>query len=298
MNSSTFSDWDLYRFAIWTGLRTLPVSPREGLKRVVLPIEYVRCAENRYVLTHLDATTEHSVLDIGSPKLLSLFLAARVGAQVHATDLIDYFFEAYRAHARAVGADDGRYLMETQDARRLNHPDASFDRVFSISAIEHIPDDGDAVSMKEIARVLKPGGICCLTVPWNDGGYHEVFKRKGDPDAYWVQAAGEYVFFQREYDHDSLRRRLLEGADLEALDVSFFGEAKVPVEHVILNRRLPKAVRWGLFPAHFPLSRMFLRPLTEDQPSKKKVAALTLRKRRGPARSALEDAPCAASSAS
>ena len=82
----------LYRFGLSVGARTLSRAPRDAIKRLVLPVEYIRCAEFRYVLEHLDVTANHRVLDIGSPKLLSLFLAARVGAHVWATDLLDYFF--------------------------------------------------------------------------------------------------------------------------------------------------------------------------------------------------------------
>jgi glycosyltransferase involved in cell wall biosynthesis/SAM-dependent methyltransferase len=282
MRSIALSDADLYRFGLRVGLRTLARSPLDGLKSLALPVEYVRCAEGRYVLQHLDVAEGHRVLDIGSPKLPSLFLAARVGARVHATDLLDYFFRRYDAHAAAaLGPRRDLYRMEVQDARRLEYADETFDRVFSISAIEHIPGDGDSAAMREISRVLKPGGRCCLTVPWNDHGYHEVFKPKGDPDAYWVEGDAESVFYQREYDHDSLRSRLLDSAGLEALDVSFFGEASVPVERALIDRRLPRALRYALLPLHFPLSRIFLRPLAEDQPSRKKVAALTLRKPTG-----------------
>lgn len=40
----------------------------------------------------------------------------------------------------------------------------SFDIVYSISTIEHIPADEHPSLMAEINRVLKPGGICVLTI--------------------------------------------------------------------------------------------------------------------------------------
>src|SRR5215813_13716487 len=144
------SDWDVYRFGLRVGARTLPVAPRDALKRLVLPVEYIRCAEFRYVLEHLEVDPDHRVLDIGSPKLLSLFLAARVGARVWATDLVDYFFPAYDAYACSVlGQRRERYLMETQDAQGLTYADGAFDRVFSVSVVEHIPGDGDAAAVRE-----------------------------------------------------------------------------------------------------------------------------------------------------
>jgi SAM-dependent methyltransferase len=274
------SDWDVYRFGLRVGARTLPLAPRDALKRLVLPVEYIRCAEFRYVLQHLEVAADHRVLDIGSPKLLSLFLAARVGARVWATDLVDYFFPAYDAYACSVlGQRRERYLMETQDAQGLTYADGAFDRVFSVSVVEHIPGDGDAAAVREIARVLKPGGLACLTVPWSDQGYLEEFHTP-DADAYWVKPrdAGR-VFYQRAYDRASMQKRLLAHQRLDVVDLSFWGERRIAVEDAILSRRLPRLARYAMLPAHFALNRLFLRQLTEEEPSRKKVACVTLRKR-------------------
>jgi len=278
-SSAAYTDWNLHVFGLGMGARTLPRAPIAGLKSLVLPVEYIRCVETRYVLRHLDVRPGQRVLDVGSPKLLSLFLAVRLRAEVHATDLVDYFVERYGLYSRVVlGPDRGRYLMGREDARHLRYPAEHFDRVFSISAIEHIPDDGDSVAIREIARVIKPGGTACFTVPWSDRGYLEEFKRRGDPDAYWAPGDGERVFFQRAYDRQSLEARLLRPSGLSLADLSFWGERSVAVEHAILNRRVPRAVRMLLYPAHLPLARLFLRPLTEAEPSRKKVACFTLRK--------------------
>ena len=92
-SSTTYTDVDLHVFGLSVGARTLPSDPIAGLKSLVLPVECIRCAETRCVLQHLDTRSGQRVLDIGSPKLLSLFLAARLRAEVHATDLVDYFFQ-------------------------------------------------------------------------------------------------------------------------------------------------------------------------------------------------------------
>jgi SAM-dependent methyltransferase len=278
-SSIAYTDLHLYLFGLSVGARTLPFDAIAGLKSLVLPVEYIRCAETRYILQHLAVRSGQRVLDIGSPKLLSLFLAARLRAEVHATDLVDYFFERYQLYTRvALGRDQNRYHMKREDARNLTYPSACFERAFSISAIEHIPDDGDSRAMQEIGRVLAPGGIACLTVPWSDHGYLEEFKRRGDPDVYWAPGDGDAVFYQRAYDRDSLERRLVKPSGLTHVDLSFWGERAVPVEYMILNRRLPRVFRVLLCPAHLVLARLFLRPLGESEPSRKKVACLTLRK--------------------
>jgi len=133
--------------------------------------------------------------------------------------------------------------------------------------------------MAEIARVLKPNGIVCLTVPWSDRGHLEEFRIPG-PGAYWLKSSDKTpAFYQRAYDHDSLQKRLLSDRRLDVIDVRFWGERRIAVEHVLLNRRLPRLIRYAMLPSHFVLNRLFLSPLAEAEPSRKKVACVTLRKR-------------------
>jgi len=49
------------------------------------------------------------------------------------------------------------------DGRRMPFPDASFASVMSISVMEHIPGVEDV--LKEIGRVLRPGGVLAYAVP-------------------------------------------------------------------------------------------------------------------------------------
>ena len=49
------------------------------------------------------------------------------------------------------------------DALHLPFPDGSFDRVICSEVLEHIPND--VAVMRELARVLRPGGTMAITVP-------------------------------------------------------------------------------------------------------------------------------------
>jgi SAM-dependent methyltransferase len=51
------------------------------------------------------------------------------------------------------------------DITRVPLPDAQYDVVMANHVLEHIPDD--AAAMREVFRLLKPGGIALLTVPVN-----------------------------------------------------------------------------------------------------------------------------------
>jgi SAM-dependent methyltransferase len=139
------------------------------------------------------------VLDISSPQWFSLLLASRhPDISVQYVNIIDRELDPYREIARALGLANLKY--DRADARELSCPARSFDRVISISVIEHIypAEDGDLRALREIARVLKPGGEFLLTVPCKAQGrivYVDgaVYEREGQ----------ERKFFAREYDRAS-----------------------------------------------------------------------------------------------
>ena len=75
--------------------------------------------------------------------------------------------------------DDGKphaVPSEVQDGRKLSYPDDSFDAAFSVSVIEHIPDQGDTAAVRELLRVVKPGGVVIITTPY-DTAYRPWMRR-------------------------------------------------------------------------------------------------------------------------
>jgi SAM-dependent methyltransferase len=49
------------------------------------------------------------------------------------------------------------------DAHHLPFPDGTFDRIIASEVLEHLPDD--AAALRELARVLRPGGTIAVTIP-------------------------------------------------------------------------------------------------------------------------------------
>jgi ubiquinone/menaquinone biosynthesis C-methylase UbiE len=52
---------------------------------------------------------------------------------------------------------------EVGDLTYPPYPDSSFDAVFCISTLEHLRDSDREMFMKQADRVLKPGGVICIT---------------------------------------------------------------------------------------------------------------------------------------
>jgi ubiquinone/menaquinone biosynthesis C-methylase UbiE len=93
-------------------------------------------------------------------------------------------------------------LIQFADATDLPFASALFDMVIANHIMEHIPADGAA--MKEIYRVLKPGGIAILQVPFSEAipftieepGINNPAKQSalfGQPDHVRIYALHDYL---------------------------------------------------------------------------------------------------------
>ncbi len=122
------------------------------------------------LLDGLKLRGDEQVLDVGCGRGLVLLAAAQrlpngkaTGIDLwQAKDQSGNAKEATRRNARAEGVD-ARVELHTGDMRALPFADASFEVVVSSLAVHNVPDaEGRAKAVKEMMRVLKPGGRLLL----------------------------------------------------------------------------------------------------------------------------------------
>lgn len=119
----------------------------------------------RLLQAHLDQVRDlvgKRVLEVGCGRgEIACWLVARdqPPSMVLAADLA--LTAVATGHAHSPGSDILRWGIT--DIENLPHPDGSFDTVISCETIEHVPDPARAV--RELGRVLKPGGRLFLTTP-------------------------------------------------------------------------------------------------------------------------------------
>ncbi len=164
---------------------------REAVVRIIVPLDPSRYLELPWALTGLGATPGQRVLDLASPKLLAVTLARR-GIDVTSVDQ----FEREIATWQELTAGEEHLRFVVADGRALPFADASFDHAYSISVLEHIEDDGDAVALCELARVVRPGGHVLVTLPFA-GTYREDWR---DGVVFANEPTPGRAFFQRWYD--------------------------------------------------------------------------------------------------
>lgn len=64
-------------------------------------------------------------------------------------------------------------------------PDKSYDVILCTEVIEHVPEPISAI--KEISRILRPGGILLITAPLQSGLHQEPYHFYGGYTKYWYQ---------------------------------------------------------------------------------------------------------------
>lgn len=100
------------------------------------------------------------VLDVGCQTGALPIALSSLGAEVTGVDVDEALIEGARVRARCHGA---RATFSVAKAERLPFADGCFDTVSFVDVIEHVADARAAV--REIARVLKPGGTLYLFGP-------------------------------------------------------------------------------------------------------------------------------------
>jgi len=248
---------------------------RHAVPLLVRPVNYWRTVEYREVMRAADFRRGERVLDIGSPKLLAFWLADRLGADVHAIDIHPSVFGRMEA-MRGVRNVNGTLRLALADGRALAFADARFDKVYAISVLEHIPGDGDRLCAEEIGRVLAPGGVAVLTLPFAPESRDEYTRQR----FYWSAASARDgsagTFYQRRYSEADLAARIVAPSGLELVSLRYVGE-RVPLPP---KRELDEFLPAITGPAQPLLSRLLHTPPTDDWRALRKplCAIVTLRR--------------------
>jgi len=124
--------------------------------------------ENAWVIRHSGVAPGQEVLDIGGASTAFVFYLASLGCRVKVIDndwgCCGIIYNTNYV-ARTMGWD--LKAFDRDIAKPLPFPDASFDRVFSICTLEHLSSSVRRRMMREVSRVLKPGGIAGLTFDYD-----------------------------------------------------------------------------------------------------------------------------------
>ncbi|HUN40317.1 MAG TPA: class I SAM-dependent methyltransferase [Acetobacteraceae bacterium] len=129
-------------------------------------------------------------LDLGGGFGTAAPFLQMVCKRIYVADIVDYnayedgrlmqlLIERYKRNG--VPFDAARVEFHRTDAQNLIYRDALFDLVYSVNALEHIPDP--ELAWLEIARVTRPGGVVALQFDpiWTSPHGHHLWHLNLDP---------------------------------------------------------------------------------------------------------------------
>lgn len=148
------------------------------------------------VMSQGEFEKHHKVLDVGA---MHTYFALFLSQFVESIKVTDSFYWAQRAYMKEhlksdslISPEDWRAFMDGSapnievgdaDIQDLPYESNSFDRIVNVSVMEHVIDDQKG--MKELLRVLKPGGLMLMSVEYNateekeysetDGSYFRLY---------------------------------------------------------------------------------------------------------------------------
>ena len=128
--------------------------------------------ENRFILAHLGDVNGKILLDLGCGAGENSVYFSLKGAHCTATDYSSGMVEKAQRLAAANGVQiEGR----TMNAMEIEFPENTFDIVYAANLLHHLPDPTTA--LREIHRVLKPGGKACFWDPLRHNPVINVYRR-------------------------------------------------------------------------------------------------------------------------
>lgn len=184
--------------------RAAPISLGWSYQFIFEPMDSTRYFEFDFAWHALEPLTFQNYLDVSSPRLLPLLLLWK--RRVLTAELINpdaHDLETTQKLANAGGLAD-RCHFHSCVIDTIPFAPESFDLITSISVVEHIAEDRQAIV--KMWALLRPDGRLLITVPCSAQtseqfiDYNEYGVEKPDP-------AG-FVFFQRFYDPTLLQKRI------------------------------------------------------------------------------------------
>lgn len=193
------------------------------------PMDSTRYFEFAFMWDALSKLSISHYLDVSSPRLFPIVLTLKkhgIFAELLNPDAADLSSTANMV--QALSLEKRCNLRGCLISAAPIEPE-SFDVVTSISVVEHIPQDTQAV--QKMWNLLKPGGSLLLTLPCAAQASEQYIDR----NEYGLLTPDQegYFFFQRLYDQELLEERI-------------FSVTGQPRQCVIYGERSPGALRRNL----------------------------------------------------
>jgi SAM-dependent methyltransferase len=209
-------------FGRTVGIRGVLAGDPFGAELLLTPVNITRYWEFPFVWRHLPHPL-NSCLDVSSPRIFALYVANKLHpSRIRVVNPDARDVELTARAARLLRAE--QITVEQLPVSALAGESRRYDAAWSISVVEHIPDDGDTEAMRVMYSALAPGGRLLVTVPVDREPWDE--HRATDTYDLGLEPTDGGYFFQRWYNERTVRTRLIDPVSPDSATLEWFGERR------------------------------------------------------------------------
>jgi len=208
---------------------------------------------SRYLFEALEnGVTNRKVLEFGCNVGASAIVLALLNAKVTALEIDPQWLDLARANARRYGMENAIDFIQVTDSRLLPFADGEFELITCNSVLEYVNHQQLAEVLRELDRVLKPGGIIMITGtsnrlwPYEPHGQHWFIN-------YWPRAWDRFLFGDRHPERGVWPWQLRYGfgpdyRDLDCLQPELYQTARMQLMPSPVKQRIFKTLNHLLRP--------------------------------------------------
>lgn len=137
--------------------------PIDALHNFIRSWEYPYVYQN--ILNIFPKNKKLNILDVGSGITFFPYALSKLSHQVTALDNDKKTLTGLEIANKSIKSQYKKLNVVIEDAKKMSFKSGTFDLVYSISVLEHIPSN--QLVIKELSRVLKKDGFCILTFDVN-----------------------------------------------------------------------------------------------------------------------------------
>lgn len=165
MNLLKKSREDIFNY--WNEMSAIDIDA-QGLRPTARD-PYLQEAIEAIIERHLEPKMK--VLDIGCGDGVSTVRFAQKSQKIVGTDFIDRYVKKAQAYARQKSVKNAVFRQgNVLDLKKISDEFGSFDAAITIRCLINLPTwEDQSIALREIAQVLKPGGLYIFSEGWKEG---------------------------------------------------------------------------------------------------------------------------------
>jgi ubiquinone/menaquinone biosynthesis C-methylase UbiE len=176
-------------------------------------VDIFRNLEYTIVINMMNIQEGNMILDAGcGDSLFPLFMLDEYQIKLFVLDINMHVLHLQKGFLNSCIFSNRKVEFCRSNMSYLPFTSSCFDRISAISSVEHIRGDGDIIAFTEFKKLLSPGGILVMTLPFAQN---------------FLETSDSSAGYEKRYDQSSLDKRFPDSTDFNLVERKYFGHEKI-----------------------------------------------------------------------